>query len=312
MRHQWILAILLAAISIPDARWVTADEMDHATRDTEPAKAAFEALHKGRTQEAIALVEAHSDWMTARNQSRYTLLHVAVRRGNVEAVRWLLEHGADVNAIAVNDFTPLHLAETLEVVAVLLEHAPDLEALSLGKTPVQTIVAELSNPGRRNEREQRLKMARMLLDAGAEYDLCTAIYLDDLPRVKEVLSAAPELVNKGGPWSPLRTAAKLGNLAICEYLVREAQADVNDIEKGSRCCSIKPRIQTLRLRVEPQWPCSLRRFVHRAMAVIVTRKKTRPRTASLQNKSLSSSRGARRSTSAQRSRSATRQRLSEC
>ena len=72
----------------------------------------------------------------------------------------------------------------------------------------------------------------MLLDAGAEYDIITAIHLNDLNRVKTILNASPEFANHFRRASPLRKAAELGHLEICRYLIGEHHVDVNDFEGG--------------------------------------------------------------------------------
>ncbi|KAF8495913.1 hypothetical protein F5888DRAFT_1924915 [Russula emetica] len=85
-------------------------------------------------------------------------------------LRFLLEHGADVNARADDDgFTPLHRASSygaLEVVRLLLEHGADVEAVSVdGKTALQ-VAGEVMYPeldqGRRDE------ITRLLVEHGAK------------------------------------------------------------------------------------------------------------------------------------------------
>lgn len=47
-------------------------------------------------------------------RGRGTALHAAIRAGKVGRVRWLLEHGADVNAKVENGGSALALAEAYE------------------------------------------------------------------------------------------------------------------------------------------------------------------------------------------------------
>jgi ankyrin len=67
-------------------------------------------------------------------------LHYAVFNGDADSVELLLEHGADVNAIAGNGWTPLHIAcasgrEAL--VDLLLENGADVNAMTeAGDSPL--------------------------------------------------------------------------------------------------------------------------------------------------------------------------------
>lgn len=54
-----------------------------------------------------------------------TALHVAAHCGHVRVAKLLLERGADVNARALNGFTPLHIAckkNRLKMVELLIKH----------------------------------------------------------------------------------------------------------------------------------------------------------------------------------------------
>src|SRR5262249_31337393 len=69
------------------------------------------ALNDGLTEKALSLLKKDPTLIDSRNDSQETPLHVAVHRGRTEAVKWLLANKANVNAVAYNTFTPLHLAQ---------------------------------------------------------------------------------------------------------------------------------------------------------------------------------------------------------
>jgi ankyrin repeat protein len=64
-----------------------------------------------------------------------------------------------------------------------------------------------------------------------EYDLLVAIQLDDLDRVKSLLDESPQFADDFQDESPLRTAASLGRLEICRYLIEQYRVDVDDFER---------------------------------------------------------------------------------
>jgi hypothetical protein len=64
----------------------------------------------------------------AKNNDRRTLLHIAVSKGRVDVISFLLERGADPNAKNIFGWTPLHIAAFfghVDVVRVLLEYGAD-------------------------------------------------------------------------------------------------------------------------------------------------------------------------------------------
>ena len=135
----------------------------------------FAAAAKGQTDELRSLVEKDPALVNAYSPDGFTPLGLAAFFGHVEAVeallaaganvnltsresmkmpplgsamavqrndiaRTLIEHGANVNAKAVNDLTALHTAAArgnLEAAKLLLDHGADINASSTdGKTPL--------------------------------------------------------------------------------------------------------------------------------------------------------------------------------
>jgi ankyrin repeat protein len=130
-------------------------------------------------------------------------LKISVLRPDV--ARLLLERGADINA-RIDDWTPLHVAAEygrVEVVCVLLEHVPNVDAEdNQGRTPLH-VAAE-------NERVESAEVVRMLLEHGAN------VGAED---------------NQGR--TPLHVAAEYGRVEVIHVLL-EHGANVDAEDKQSR------------------------------------------------------------------------------
>ncbi len=197
-------------------------------------KTPHDYLQNGFSGAAIAMMMADPKWISAKDGYSCTPLHLAASYGHTDAVKWLLDHGADVNAIAYNGSTPLHLTEDGGVIELILQKHPDLTIRGGGqdKTPLQNAAAKLVHAQQLNEQEKWRRIVKLYLDSGAEYDILTAIHLDDLERVKEIVKKSPAYANEFQRQSPLRTAALLGRLEICRYLIDKHHVDVDDFERG--------------------------------------------------------------------------------
>ena len=65
-------------------------------------------------------------------------MHYAVRENDMEAARWLIANGADVNAKNGIDWTPLYLAAAAEVAKLLIDNGAEVNvsARRYGWTPL--------------------------------------------------------------------------------------------------------------------------------------------------------------------------------
>src|SRR5260221_14763981 len=81
----------------------------------------------GRIARVQAILRADPKLINARDDLKQTPLHIAAHRGSGAIVQLLLDNGADVNATAINNLTPLHLASLPSIVKLLLDYRADPE-----------------------------------------------------------------------------------------------------------------------------------------------------------------------------------------
>jgi ankyrin repeat protein len=188
---------------------------------------------------AFRMLKADPSWVSKRDDNYGTLLDNAVSAGAKEVVKWLLEHGADVNAADENKRTPLQRADDPEIVALLLEKKPVLiRGQGRGRIVLQDLLHKAAErwthfrpSGERQRRESR-ELADLYIKAGADYDLFAAIYLNDVNRVKTLMNQSPRPAVAGNLKSPLRLAASMGHVEICRVLIEQCHFDVDDFAGG--------------------------------------------------------------------------------
>lgn len=97
----------------------------------------FEASAGGYQQLVEKLLGEHPELLAARSSDGWTPLHVAAFFGHPELARYLIDHGATVDARSTNAMknTPLHAAAAgaaVPVVRLLLERGADVNATQEG------------------------------------------------------------------------------------------------------------------------------------------------------------------------------------
>src|SRR5262249_52754318 len=126
-------------------------------------------------------------------------------------------------------FTPLHLAKDPRIVRLLADHGADLNAESVGGTALQRAAHDVAHFQKLPQHAQLLNDARavteVLLQHGAEYDIVSAVNLNDENRVRRAL----RLSNPSEKQSALRMAATYGRKTIVRLLL-ENGADPQDTD----------------------------------------------------------------------------------
>jgi ankyrin repeat protein len=188
-------------------------------------------LEAGCPKQALRILQGDRTWVAKRDGYQRTPLHLAVANGFSDVVRWLLSHGADVNATAFNRFTPLHAASDPELVKVLLQYKANVNAKGATGTVLEDAARNYADfgqfPDDRSERNKWRTITMILLKAGADYDIRSACYLDDVGRVRVLVADRKQARDKDA----MRIAARYGRAKIVKLLL-ERGADPEDADYG--------------------------------------------------------------------------------
>ncbi len=188
---------------------------------------------------AIKMMEANPQLIEQTDGNQQTPLHIAAHYAEADVVRWLLSKGADVNARAYNRFTPLHLTEEPEIAKLLIDHKADVNADSASGTVLQEAASDYAHRGKYPEwsavREKKHAIVKMLLDAGATYDIYSACCMGDIERVRSLVRDKKEARDMNA----IRAAVTYGQAAIVKLLLDHG-ADVEDADYGGLTLSISP------------------------------------------------------------------------
>jgi len=190
-----------------------------------------ETVPKHKTIEAI--LNHDSKYLEFKRQDGNSLLHVAAYRGCLDLVITLVEKGLSVNIRGSQGKTPLHVAYNhLDVTRYLIEHGADVNALDDWKTtPIVDIVMYGEMPVIRYMTS--LKQVDFLaVSPKSGTCLCGAIrciYHNIVDICLCLLAAEPRLIDIPEPsqrFTPLHMAVRNNNFELVTMLV-EHKANVN-------------------------------------------------------------------------------------
>jgi len=152
------------------------------------------AAKRGDLAEVKALLEKNPKQVNAPDIQGATPLHKAAGEGHLEVCEYLLAHGAKVNAQALVDGTPLHVAKDRAVAELLLAHGADLRAkeIKVGDSPLHS-AAWRGHPD----------VAELLIARGVDVNVLNRM-----------------------AYTPLHSAAAFGNTEVAKLLIAKG-ADKN-------------------------------------------------------------------------------------
>ncbi|MBL8188911.1 MAG: DUF1080 domain-containing protein, partial [Acidobacteria bacterium] len=171
-------------------------------------EAIFKELSSGSAEKALELLKQNPSLVNVQNESKQTPLHVAALNGHKDVVAWLVANGAELNPVAYNGFTPLHLVKTEDAARILIKAGGNLDAMDVGELTPLRRAAGYKNHG----------VIKAILETGYKMDLISAIYLGDYELIAKLIQEDPKSVNRlanpaqarsmhrTGNWSPLMIA----------------------------------------------------------------------------------------------------------
>jgi ankyrin repeat protein len=160
----------------------------------------------------------YGSWRGARwYESNYEdPLTPAIEGRYYEKARRLVEMGADVNEYGNVPLGLTVIQGNLEFAQYLLDNGADINAVESSPFPELSILELSAEMGHSDHVD-------WLLQHGAEYTVVTAVLLNDLETVQQRLEKNPELLKREG-YPLLHFAARKGHLELATFLL-EAGAD---------------------------------------------------------------------------------------
>lgn len=149
------------------------------------------AVKKGRENRVRHLIETRNVNVNLRDELGKTLLYYAVYHNHEKIVKYLVRHGADVNATDKKGFTPIMFATDINIVKYLVEHDAKLNvANECGDTFLHFLSSHSATEN------DHTVIVKYLVDHGADVNL----------------------QNEVGN-TPLHLAARINNEIIAKYLI---------------------------------------------------------------------------------------------
>lgn len=174
-----------------------------------------------------SLVKKVYPYQPRGNEGDRTLLHYAIGNENpesqhVDIVKFLVEHGADVNKQTEHAASPLHLAAAngnVAIARILLAHGAKVNVSTLdhGPTPLDEALIH-----------GHADVAKLLVDAGAGSNFYSDIAMGKVAEVRAALAKDASIANRPDGWwrTPLAYAAGANRLEMAKVLLDAGARDL--------------------------------------------------------------------------------------
>ena len=183
-------------------------------------------LANGKSEKVIDLIKANRSLIKSVDELGWTLLHYAAMFDDSKVLGWLLQNGADVNAIGNLGCTPLHMATTTESVGALLKFKPKLDLTNdKGLTPVENAAHEKSSCESADEKQKWSSVLALFKPhiAGSK-NLMNAVAVNDVEGVKQEFDGTPTLQVKQ---AILQKAIVYDHVEIAKYIVDDFKLNLS-------------------------------------------------------------------------------------
>jgi ankyrin repeat protein len=139
LRRFYIVLLCITVTSLAGCGLLVSSH--HRIEDYTPVFAAADACNLPEVRQAV---DQDSNRLIATEWDNATLLHNAVGHNCVELAAYLLDKGANPNAVRTDGVTPLHLAAergNIQIMELLLKHGANINAIdATGWTPLDRAV----------------------------------------------------------------------------------------------------------------------------------------------------------------------------
>ena len=123
-----------------DEDYFSSDDSDDDFCEYHDDTGLSEAIHHRNVNEVISILSAHQNLINAKiGPYNETPLHMAAEAGNIDIIRYLIDNGANVNALNASG-SPLHYiskcsnkANAFDCFRYLVEHGADINAREVSK-----------------------------------------------------------------------------------------------------------------------------------------------------------------------------------
>lgn len=117
------------------------------------------AVMFGNVEKTKGMVAADPEIVHRSDENGFTALHYAMSEDPNEAIIFIIDQGANVNAQNDEGHAPLHMACSPEIAKLLLDHGAEVDLQdNLGRTPLHCLAADGT---------ERYEVIQFLLEAGA-------------------------------------------------------------------------------------------------------------------------------------------------